>query len=581
MCGGAMVLVLAKAKAYDSPLREAAFIVAVERVASVTRSEAFSPSPTCAARHSRRPDGHLCLTAVPLNPGDTFRRSRSARRGGKAMRVRLPAELLRYAIVGVLGITIGGMGTVFASGLIPSPDGVIHGCYQRSNGSLRVVADAAECREFEIAISWNQVGPQGAIGPTGATGATGATGPSGPTGATGPAGPGVASLNSLNGIPCGADGAGTTRVVYSAGTVAIFCDPPPPPASGPPVFTAVSVGGNVATVTFNKPVCRVTFWNPATWQIASTGILGPEDLGDTIPLCTAAADNGVASASLVLVSAPSPGSQIDVTLTATGHLELRDSDGNLTNGPQTRTATAGAPETVPPALVSAAGDLGTTTVRLSFSEPVWCLGFNPFHFVLTDNNASTTDPVVVAMGFNPCGSSQLTAHSTFSVQLSAPLPASTTFTLTVLPTPGEISDISGNSLPSPSSTTFYTGEPDFTSPTITDARVVNNIASSDLGDVGDAFTLTFSEKMNGSTFGTIQIVDPDGTTATISCGVNASCSWNTAVTTMTVTLIQSLASVGGTAPGPQLPVTITTLAGLTDLAGNAPDLPGSADRLIN
>ncbi|MDP9274959.1 MAG: hypothetical protein M3O99_05115 [Chloroflexota bacterium] len=39
----AMELVLAKAKAYDSPLREAAFIVAVERVASAITKRGIFP----------------------------------------------------------------------------------------------------------------------------------------------------------------------------------------------------------------------------------------------------------------------------------------------------------------------------------------------------------------------------------------------------------------------------------------------------------------------------------------------------------------------------------------------------------
>jgi hypothetical protein len=391
----------------------------------------------------------------------------------------------------------------------------------------------------------------------------------------------VTSLNSLNGIPCGSDGAGVTRVTYSAGTVAIFCDPPVPPPPGPPVYIGVSVGGNLAVVTFNKPVCRVLPFNPTTWQVTSNGINDPA-VGDTIPICNVLADNGVASASLILQNAPTPGSLVAVTLSATGHLELRDAAGDFASGPQTRTATAGAPETVPPTLVSAAGDVGSFIVKFTFSEPVFCSGFVPSDYVLTDNNPATTDPIVVAMSFSdPCGTTQITAHGTFAVQLNAPLPGSTTFTVTLFPAPGEIKDMSLNNLPNPSSTTFTTPAPDFTPPTLTDARVVNNIASSDFSDIGDAFTVTFSEKMNGNIFGLIAIVDPDGSTATISCMTNASCTWNIAVTTLTVTLTQSLANSGGTTPGLQLPATISALIGVTDIAGNAPDLPGSADRVID
>src|SRR2546426_2391862 len=144
------------------------------------------------------------------------------------MGIHLSARFVRYAIVGVLGILIGGTGGIFASALIPGSDGVIHGCYQRATGVLRVVGDPSECRGSEAAISWNQIGPQGPTGATGATGAAGATGATGatgaagvtggtgatgapgvngqdgatgPTGATGPAGPGVSSLDSLNRLP--------------------------------------------------------------------------------------------------------------------------------------------------------------------------------------------------------------------------------------------------------------------------------------------------------------------------------------------------------------------------------------------
>src|SRR5438445_3562117 len=351
------------------------------------------------------------------------------------MGIHLSARFVRYAIVGVLGILIGGTGGIFASALIPGSDGVIHGCYTRATGVLRVVGDPSECRGSEAAISGNQIGPQGPTGATGATGSAGATGATGATGAagatgapgangqdaatgptcaTGPAGPGVSSLNSLNGIPCGTDGTGTTRIVYSAGTVAIFCDPAA--VGGSPVYTGVSVGGNVAAVTFNKPVCRALFFNPASWQVTSNGFIDPA-LGDTIPICDVLADNGVASASVILQNAPTPGSLVAVTLTATGHLELRDAAGDIASGPQTRTATAGAPETVPPALVSAAGDVGSTTVRLTFSEAVWCNVFLPFDYILSDNNPATTDPIVVGMGLtDPRGNTQLSAHKTFALQ---------------------------------------------------------------------------------------------------------------------------------------------------------------------
>jgi hypothetical protein len=44
---------------------------------------------------------------------------------------------------------------------------VLVGCKNKTNGNVRVVADAAMCRVSEIAISWNATGEQGPAGPAG------------------------------------------------------------------------------------------------------------------------------------------------------------------------------------------------------------------------------------------------------------------------------------------------------------------------------------------------------------------------------------------------------------------------------
>jgi len=60
----------------------------------------------------------------------------------------------------------------FAS--IPDSAGVIHGCYNKATGALRVIDTATDqCRPSETAISWNQVGPAGAVGPQGPQGPSG------------------------------------------------------------------------------------------------------------------------------------------------------------------------------------------------------------------------------------------------------------------------------------------------------------------------------------------------------------------------------------------------------------------------
>jgi hypothetical protein len=254
------------------------------------------------------------------------------------MGFHLSAQFVRYAIVGVLGVFIGGAGGVFAAALIPDANGVIHGCYDNKTGALRVVDSAANCSKNQVPIEWNQRGVAGATGATGPTGATGATGR------------GVTSLNDLNGLPCGTTNSGTTRVVYgSGGAVSLFCD----------------------------------------------------GLGDTTP------------------------------------------------------------------------------------------------------------------------------------------------------------------------------------PTVTDAHVLNNVGTTDFAEPDDAFSLTFSEEMNGNTAGTINVQDQDGTTATIRCTVDAACTWNAALTTLTVTLTSSLSNDAGTTPGLQIPMNVTAFGDFTDTAGNAPDVLGSEDRFID
>lgn len=83
--------------------------------------------------------------------------------------------------------------SVIAYASIPGPDGVIHGCYKKSGGTLRVIdRSVANCSRDETSLSWSQQGPagaQGPAGPQGEQGPAGPAGPAGPQGETGPAGP--------------------------------------------------------------------------------------------------------------------------------------------------------------------------------------------------------------------------------------------------------------------------------------------------------------------------------------------------------------------------------------------------------
>ena len=90
---------------------------------------------------------------------------------------------------------------------ISPPNGVITACYQKNTGQLRVVDTADSCNPSELALQWNQTGPQGSRGPTGPQGQQGAQGHSGTTGANGVTGPKGATGDRGPIGPTGASGA--------------------------------------------------------------------------------------------------------------------------------------------------------------------------------------------------------------------------------------------------------------------------------------------------------------------------------------------------------------------------------------
>jgi hypothetical protein len=99
-------------------------------------------------------------------------------------------ELLLTFFIGATtsAIAIGAVSIVNASG-----DATIKACANKSSGAMRYLSKGS-CAKNETALSWNQVGPQGAQGPAGVTaqaGATGERGPAGPKGDTGAPGSAV------------------------------------------------------------------------------------------------------------------------------------------------------------------------------------------------------------------------------------------------------------------------------------------------------------------------------------------------------------------------------------------------------
>src|SRR3954452_17965638 len=139
------------------------------------------------------------------------------RRAGLLKRVPL-SHCLTAAVTAAL---LAGVG--IATGAIPGGDGRIQGCYGKSNGQLRVVDDASDCKNNEVALGWNQRGP---AGPKGDAGSAGPTGPAGPVGPPGPpGGPGGALTGRASARPAPAASAPSTDVLAlpGVGVVRLTC----------------------------------------------------------------------------------------------------------------------------------------------------------------------------------------------------------------------------------------------------------------------------------------------------------------------------------------------------------------------
>src|SRR5207237_955822 len=114
-----------------------------------------------------------------------------------ANQIRRDIMVVKHSILGfnlwlidsfIAAVALAMPSAVIAS--IPDANGVIHGCYNITNGSQRVIDTAVDsCKPGETAIQWNQTGPQGPQGLQGPQGPQGLQGPQGPQGLQGPQGP--------------------------------------------------------------------------------------------------------------------------------------------------------------------------------------------------------------------------------------------------------------------------------------------------------------------------------------------------------------------------------------------------------
>ena len=372
-----------------------------------------------------------------------------------------------------------------------------------------------------------------------------------------------------------------------------------------PTFVSMTVSGDLLKVTFSEPVCKTATGSTLTdWTVnnISSGVTDMADANasDNIPTDC---DDAVTTATIVLDSVDgtvSNGAFVEATLeqfgaTAGENSHITDASGNPATAPQSRQTTATARETTEPELISASGNVSSSTITLTFSEPVYCPSLAFGDIDVDADDPDVTDPTVTGYGSNPCETLRGDAATTFNITIGTDLEADTTYTVTFNIDAASVRDSANNDLEDGSNVDFNPGAGDFTPPTIVDARLVGNIGTTNFSEDDDSFQATFSEAMDDTTTGdTLQIQDQDGTVVQLQCGGGGTpdnavvCDWNDAATTITVTVNVANLTVppvgdpgDGSTPGMQIPFNITTLNGFADAQGNVPNVLGSADRLVD
>jgi len=134
---------------------------------------------------------------------------------------------------------------------------------------------------------------------------------------------------------------------------------------------------------------------------------------------------------------------------------------------------------------------------------------------------------------------------------------------------------------------------DLSAPAPVDARIAQVVGTTDFVELGDAFTVTFSHRMDTTTTGdTLQLQDGDGTMVTLRCGGapnDVACVWDDTGTVVTIAVeVNALDAVpapgspgSGTTPGLQIPFTITGLTGFADARGFIAYVLGAPDPIVD
>jgi hypothetical protein len=166
----------------------------------------------------------------------------------------LPSKRIAQLVIVCAAAALGGAAIAYAA--IPDHAGVIHACYRKDGGALRIVDSekGQKCMALESELVWNQRGTQGPPGDQGRPGATGPTGPAGPQGPPGTSGVRAWISYGLNG-----DGArqNVTRVDdLGNGLYCVLLDPSIDPTTTAPIVTpAAGTGFGAITATVVPAGC--------------------------------------------------------------------------------------------------------------------------------------------------------------------------------------------------------------------------------------------------------------------------------------------------------------------------------------
>jgi hypothetical protein len=188
------------------------------------------------------------------------------------VRVRLTRKRVAAFVGFAMLVTAGGV----AYATIPDASGVIHGCYMRTTGALRVIdrEKGQTCGPVQQELNWNQRGPQGPAGPRGETG------PQGPSG-TAKAWAYVAANGSLNA------GFHVSRVDdLTGGLYCVLLDPSIDPFTAAAVVTPVAglgAGPLIATTVPGGCGTTRTGVQVQIWNVSGVGVKSPLGFDISVP----------------------------------------------------------------------------------------------------------------------------------------------------------------------------------------------------------------------------------------------------------------------------------------------------------